>query len=178
MRDHPAAYQASKGSALAIDRDFYRRVAESGDARKLVEQFVIPIRTGRAWIVPSGHVFRIVSVEGPQVGDLNIWNRHNPRERLWASRTRQLQGAHVSTFDRLWSTLPYLRPLTTITADSLAGYGVDEYGGRVHDLLGTRCDPVREQDAHGRGVSFPLSLELDSGRSRPTGLPNSTCMTC
>ena len=106
MRDHPAAYQASKGAALAIDRDFYRRVAESGEARKLVEQFVIPIRTGRAWIVPSGHVFRIVAVEGPQVGDLNIWNRHNPRERLWASRTRQLQGAHVSTFDRLWSTLP------------------------------------------------------------------------
>ena len=29
----------------------------------------------------------------------------------------------------------------TITADTLAGYGVDEVGGRVHDLLGTRCDP-------------------------------------
>ena len=34
-----------------------------------------------------------------------------------------------------------LRPLVTITADTLAGYGVDEVGGRVHDLLGTRCDP-------------------------------------
>lgn len=29
----------------------------------------------------------------------------------------------------------------TITADTLADYGVDEFGGRVHDLLGTRCDP-------------------------------------
>ena len=29
----------------------------------------------------------------------------------------------------------------TITDDSLAGYGIDEVGGRVHDLLGTRCDP-------------------------------------
>ena len=34
-----------------------------------------------------------------------------------------------------------MRPLVTIIADSLSWYGVDENGGRVHDLLGTRCDP-------------------------------------
>lgn len=34
--------------------------------------------------------------------------------------------------------------MVTIIADSLGvkdGYGVDEWGGRCHDLLGTRCDP-------------------------------------
>ena len=139
MQNFPAAYQATAGSPLDPDRAFYGRVAAA--ARSLVETVEVPIRTGRAWTVPAGHVFRIVAPEGPQVGDLNIWNRDNPRERLWASRTRQLQAAHVSTFDRLWSTLPYLRPLVTITADSLADYGVDRYGGRIHDLLGTRCDP-------------------------------------
>lgn len=141
MPDFPAAYQASEGSALAVDKAFYQRIADRTEGRTLVESLTIPIRTGRSWTVPAGHVFRIVAVEGPQVGDLNIWNGQNPRERLWASRTRQLQRAHVSTHDRLWSTLPYLRPLATITADTLAGYGVDEFGGRVHDLLGTRCDP-------------------------------------
>ena len=141
MKDFPAAYQSSAGSALDVDKAFYRRIAEDTADRQLVESFVIPIRTGRAWKVPAGHVFRIVAVEGPQVGDLNLWNLDNPRERLWASRTRQLQAAHVTVFDRLWSTLPYLRPMATITSDSLAGYGVDEYGGRIHDLLGTRCDP-------------------------------------
>jgi uncharacterized protein YcgI (DUF1989 family) len=141
MPSYPAAYQATKGSALDPDRAFYRRIAESTGDRTLIERISVPIRTGRAWTVPAGHVFRIVAAEGPQVGDLNLWNRHNPRERLWASRTRQLQGAHVSAFDRLWSTLPFLRPMVTITADSLAGYGIDEHGGRVHDLLGTRCDP-------------------------------------
>lgn len=140
MKSFPAAYQASAGSPLAVDRAFYERVA-SAAGRELVESFTIPIRTGRAWEVPAGHVVRLLTVEGPQVGDLNIWNRHNPRERFWAARTRQLQAAHVTTFDRLWSTLPYLRPLATITADTLSGYGIDEYGGRVHDLLGTRCDP-------------------------------------
>ncbi len=160
MPDFPAAYQASKGSALEINTAFYRRIAESRDARRLVEQLVVPIRSGRAWQVPAGHVFRIVTIEGPQVGDLNIWNGHNPRERFWASRTRQLQRAHVSTFDRLWSTLPYLRPLATITADTLAGYGMDEYGGSVHDLLGTRCDPYVNRLLTGEDFHFHCHSNL------------------
>ncbi|TCO52601.1 urea carboxylase-associated family protein [Actinocrispum wychmicini] len=136
----PAAYQPRPGSVLDVDRAFYGRLA--GGGRDLVEEFVVPIRSGRAWPVPAGHLCRLViTPAGPQVGDLNIWNRHNPRERLWAARTRQLQSAHVSTYDRLWSNLPYLRPLVTITNDTLASYGVDADGGRVHDLLGSRCDP-------------------------------------
>ncbi|WP_263855667.1 DUF1989 domain-containing protein [Amycolatopsis eburnea] len=31
--------------------------------------------------------------------------------------------------------------MATITADTLEYYGEDGDGGRVHDLLGTRCDP-------------------------------------
>ncbi|WP_017602591.1 urea carboxylase-associated family protein [Nocardiopsis alkaliphila] len=141
MGSPEAAYRATAGGALDVDTAFYDRLAERTEKRSLTERFVIPIRSGRAWKVPAGHLFRIVAPEGPQVGDLNIWNLHNPRERMWASRTRQLQSAHVSRHDRLWSTLPYLRPLVTITADSLDWYGVDAEGGRVHDLLGTRCDP-------------------------------------
>jgi len=154
MPDFPAAYQASEGSALAVDKGFYQRIADRAGTRTLVESLTVPIRTGRSWTVPAGHVFRIVAVEGPQVGDLNIWNLQNPRERLWAARTRQLQAAHVTTFDRLWSTLPYLRPLATITADSLATYGVDAYGGRVHDLLGTRCDPYVNRMLTGEDFDF------------------------
>jgi uncharacterized protein YcgI (DUF1989 family) len=134
------AYQATKGGALDVDREFYRRLAHD-EGRRIVESFVIPIRSGRAWEVPAGYVCRIIVVEGPQVGDLNVWNRHNPRERMWAAKTRQLQRAHVSIYDRLWSNLPYLRPLLTVTNDTLAGYGTDDDGGRVHDLLGSRCDP-------------------------------------
>ncbi|MCU1544287.1 MAG: hypothetical protein JWM50_2152 [Microbacteriaceae bacterium] len=135
-----AAYQAQAESPLTVDRDLYGRFAET-DGRTLVDSFEIPIRSGRAWEVPAGHVVRLRTVGGPQVGDLNIWNRHDPRERFWAARTRQLHAAHVTEFDRLWSTLPFLRPLATIISDTLKNYGVDSEGGRVHDLLGTRCDP-------------------------------------
>lgn len=49
-----------------------------------------------------------------------------------------MHASHVSVGDRLWSVLPYMRPLVTVVADSLKDYGVDEVGGRCHDLLGTR----------------------------------------
>jgi uncharacterized protein YcgI (DUF1989 family) len=159
MPDAVPAYQAGKGSPLDVARAFYGRIAQERGARRLIEELVVPIRSGRAWHVPAGHVFRIVTIDGPQVGDLNIWNAHNPRERMWASRSRQLQAAHVSTFDRLWSNLPFLRPLVTITDDSLASYGVDQVGGRVHDLLGTRCDPYVNRLLMGGGFRFPLPLE-------------------
>jgi len=158
MKDHPPAYQATT-PALSVDKAFYQGIAEA-PGRTLVEQFTIPIRSGRAWTVPAGHVFRITTPQGTQVGDLNLWNRHNPRERLWASRTRQLQAAHVTTYDRLWSTLPYLRPIATITSDSLKDYGIDEFGGRIHDLLGTRCDPYVNRMLTGEDFDFHCHSNL------------------
>jgi uncharacterized protein YcgI (DUF1989 family) len=171
-------------AVLYGDKELYARigkVAEGGlDEKKLVEQFEIPIRSGKAWVVkkgmltplgeelrrafvggyisesqsndfichflpsniPShsltGQICILSTPYGPQVGDLNIFSLHNPRERFWASRTKQLHASHVSVGDRLWSNLPYMRPLVTIVADSLKDYGVDEVGGRCHDLLGTR----------------------------------------
>lgn len=159
MASTAAAYRAAEGGPLDVDRAFYDRAA-SADGRELLESFTVPIRSGRAWEVPAGHLCRLVTLEGPQVGDLNVWNRHDPRERLWASRTRQLQRAHVSTYDRLWSTLPFLRPLVTITRDTLAGYGTDAEGGRVHDLLGTRCDPYVNRMLTGEDFDFHCHSNL------------------
>ncbi|KAH9822792.1 C6 transcription factor [Teratosphaeria destructans] len=136
------AYLPTPGSILNINKTLYDFIAAA--SRKQIQSFTLPPRSGRAWQVPAGHIVRISTPEGPQVGDLNIWNALNPRERFWAARTRQLHASHVSVYDRLWSCLPYLRPLVTIVGDSLGGkdgYGVDDFGGRCHDLLGTRCDP-------------------------------------
>ncbi|KAF1347564.1 hypothetical protein BDV97DRAFT_383760 [Delphinella strobiligena] len=133
------AYHATPGSILHANRNFYDRIASG--SRKLEQTIYVPPRSAKAWKVPAGSIVRFSTPEGPQVGDLNIWNQANPRERFWAARTRQLQASHVSVYDRLWSCLPFLRPMATIVADSLKDYGVDQWGGRCHDLLGTRCDP-------------------------------------
>jgi uncharacterized protein YcgI (DUF1989 family) len=52
-----------------------------------------------------------------------------------------LHGTHVTTTEQLWSSFPYLRPMATVLADTLDWYGIDPYGGSVHDVIGTRCDP-------------------------------------
>ena len=127
-----------------IDKAFYQRVADDAP-RTLTHTHTIPPRSGYAWPVAAGSVFRLTTPEGPQVGDLNLWSRSNPRERFWAARTRQLQRSHVSTGDRLWSSLPQLRPMATIVRDTLEGVA------RCHDLLGTRCDP------YGTVLAEPLS---------------------
>lgn len=152
-----AAYQ---GAALQVDHTFYGPIGTEVDKRTLVNELTVPIRSGRAWEVPAGHVCRIYTVEGPQVGDLNLWNRHDPRERFWAGRTRQLQAAHLSTFDRLWSTLPFLRPMATIVGDTLSDYGVDAEGGRVHDTLGTRCDPYVSRMLNGVDFDYHCHSNL------------------
>ena len=123
-------YEAKPGSPLEVNRAFYTRLAEGTEGRGLVERFVVPRRTGRAWPVRAGQLCRIVAVEGPQVADLNVWSLDNPRERFWASRTRQLHQAHLSTFDRLWSCLPYLRPMLTITNDT-TNHGLDLGTGKL-----------------------------------------------
>jgi len=114
------------------------------EARKTLEsigEVIVPPREGRCFRVPAGHFFRIHSVEGPQVGDLNLWSADNLKERFFSGKTRALHATHVTTGDRLWSCLPYLRPMATVTHDTLDWYGVDADGGRIHDVIGTRCDP-------------------------------------
>lgn len=107
----------------------------------LVESVVVPPREARCFEVPAGHFFQIHSVEGSQVGDLNLWNSANLNERFYSGKTRALNGTHVGLGDQLFSSFPYLRPLATITHDSLDWYGFDEFGAGCHDVIGTRCDP-------------------------------------
>ena len=98
-------------------------------------------RDAACFEVPAGHFFRISSVEGPQVGDLNLWNRNDLSERFYSGKTRALHGTHVTAGERMWTSFPHLRPMATIIEDSLGWYGIDQYGGSVHDVIGTRCDP-------------------------------------
>ena len=121
-----------------FDEDFYKAAR---DNMALVDSIIIPPRDARTFEVPAGYFFRIVSTEGPQVGDLNLWNKNNINERFFSGKTRALYGTHVSTSDRLYSNLPFLRPIATITHDTLDWYGYDDDGGSVHDVIGTRCDP-------------------------------------
>ena len=106
-----------------------------------VGEVLVPPREGRCFEVPQGQFFRISCIEGPQVGDLNLWSRADPSERFYSGKTRALHGTHLGPGDRMWSGFPHLRPMATVTEDTLDWYGIDAFGGSVHDVIGTRCDP-------------------------------------
>jgi len=106
-----------------------------------ITETVIPPRDAKTFEVKMGQFFRIESIEGPQVGDLNLFQANNIDERFYSGKTRALYGTHLSTGDKILSSFPYLRSLATITWDTLDWYGYDKDGGSVHDVIGTRCDP-------------------------------------
>lgn len=125
----------------ALPRPRMDLLKQARKGARTVAQVLIPPREARCFEVPAGHFFRILSVEGPQVGDLNLWNRDDLSERFYSGKTRALHGTHLTTANRMWSSFPWLRPMATITRDSLDWYGIDPHGGSVHDVIGTRCDP-------------------------------------
>ena len=108
---------------------------------KSISETIIPPRDAKTFKVKKGQFFRIESIDGPQVGDLNIFQADNLEEKFYSGKTRALYGTHLSTGDKMLSNFPFLRSLATITWDTLDWYGYDKDGGSVHDVIGTRCDP-------------------------------------
>lgn len=124
------------------------------DARselKKLDEILVPARDAKCFSVPAGHFFRISSVDGPQVGDLNLFHAADLNEKFYSGKTRALHGTHITTGQRMWSSFPHLRPMATITHDTLGWYGMDAFGGSVHDVIGTRCDPYTHALLSGGG---------------------------
>ncbi len=132
---------------------------------------IVPARDAACFSVPAGHFFRITSVDGPQVGDLNLWNANDLSERFYSGKTRALHGTHLSTGDSMWSSFPQMRPMATITHDTLDWYGWDQDGGSVHDVIGTRCDPYTNQVLNGVDYHHCCHSNLTRALAARTGQP-------
>jgi uncharacterized protein YcgI (DUF1989 family) len=93
----------------------------------------IPPREGRGVRMPAGAAFRVVDLDGRQVGDLFAFNAHDVSEYASAEHTR----AYVS---RLFPKVgePFVtnrrRPILVLERDDSPG---------VHDMLCAACDPSR-----------------------------------
>lgn len=179
--DHAAPKDADRRKAIvpvicypvdslpAPDLAGYRAVR---DGWEMIDEVLVPARDAACFNVPAGCFFRIISVDGPQVGDLNLWNAHDLGERFFSGKTRALHGTHLSSGDRMWSNLPHLRPIATVTDDTLDWYGFDEFGGSVHDVIGTRCDPYTHNLlSHGGQYHYCCHSNLTRALSDHSGLP-------
>ena len=150
------------------DLSLYKRARLSAQQ---TDRVLVPARDARCFDVPAGHFFRITSVDGPQVGDLNLWNANDLSERFYSGKTRALHGAHLTTGERMWSSFPNLRPMATIVEDTLDWYGIDEFGGSVHDVIGTRCDPYTGNLLAGSQYHYCCHSNLTRALSDHLGIP-------
>lgn len=140
------------------------------EAKKVSETRIEP-RDAACFRANAGQFFRITSIEGSQVGDLNLWNAHDLGERFFSGKTRALHGTHVTTGNQLWTTLPHMRPMATIIEDTLDWYGFDAFGGSVHDVIGTRCDPYTGRLLTGGDYHYCCHSNLTRALVAETGLP-------
>ena len=136
-----------------------------------VSEITIPPREAACFHAAAGQFFRISSVDGPQVGDLNLWNAADLSERFYSGKTRALHGTHITSGQRMWSSLPHLRPMATIISDTLEWYGIDQFGGSVHDVIGTRCDPYTGNLLSGGQYHHCCHSNLTRALADETGMP-------
>ena len=104
-----------------------------------VEEFVIPKKSARAFELKRSRVLRIITIEGPQVADLNAFNLHNLKEHFSSGRTRSVGGIHVREGSSLYSIPGHENAMMTVIRDPVG----------VHNILGTRCSGVVYRKKYG-----------------------------
>ena len=137
-----------------IDQSNLKILHEARKGIKKINEVIVPPRDARTFEVKFGQFFRIESVEGPQVGDFNLFKLDNLNEKFYSGKSRALYGTHLSVGDKMMSSFPYLRSLATITWDTLDWYGYDKDGASVHDVIGTRCDPYTSKLLFGNDYHY------------------------
>jgi uncharacterized protein YcgI (DUF1989 family) len=97
------------------------------------DRTVVPANEGRALRVDAGRSFRVVDLDGGQVGDLFAFSLVDPSEHLSAEHTR---AQLFRLFPRIGETFVTnrRRPMLLFEADTSPGF---------HDMLFAACDATR-----------------------------------
>ena len=119
----------------ALDPDFYEGIRNATSTYNLVEKTVIPPNNGQGFEVKKGQVFRIIQETGPQVVDVALWNLQDPGEIFRPEHSFLIEGWFIRENTRLWSDVPYFRPMATCIEDTLE----EREGWRNHLVLGSHC---------------------------------------
>jgi hypothetical protein len=98
---------------------------------------IIPKCEGRAFQLRRGQVFRVIAVEGKQVGDMTLLSRHDLRETFSSHMTAALNGSLRKAL-RLYSRPPFANVMLTVTEDPVG----------VHWIHG-RCTRMWYRDRFG-----------------------------
>lgn len=111
------------------------------------EEFVIPARHGRAFVVKKGEVFRIFPMEDGQVGDCVFYNANDHREWFHVGQSWAINGilgtGTSKTFRHFYSKPPRENVMMTVLEDTYANHW-GNMGGRCSSRLYALRDSIPE----------------------------------
>ncbi|MFC1902625.1 DUF1989 domain-containing protein [Chloroflexota bacterium] len=95
-------------------------------SRRVIEEFVIPKCSSKAFVVKQGQVLRVIAHAGKQVADIRFLNAHDYREQFsswlsWALNMRQGIGG-MKRLKKLYSQLPWHRVMLTVIDDKVGNH--------------------------------------------------------
>src|SRR4030042_660021 len=91
--------------------------------RKLINEFIIPKCTGKAFTINKGQVLRVIAHEGKQVADIRFLNMNNFKEQFVARHSialNALQGlGKMNKIIKLYSKPPWENVMLTVIDDKV-----------------------------------------------------------
>ena len=115
---------------------------ETKKDRKLVDEFIIPKASGKAFLVDKGQTMNVIGHEGPQVVDIKFFNAHDYREQFAAYESCQWNSVATSSgvfgklhggfkkITKLFSRRPWCNVMATVIDDPVGDH-----------LFGPSCCP-------------------------------------
>lgn len=100
---------------------------------KVIDDFIVPAASGRAFVVKKGHILSIIQVEGPQMADVAILNANDYKEVFhagWSAALNMLTGeGNMKRLTKLYSKPPRDNVMMTVVDDPV-GVHLAWNGGR------------------------------------------------
>jgi uncharacterized protein YcgI (DUF1989 family) len=110
---------SEKHPKYVLDKTFYDRVRAAQDKFTPVGRLRVPPRSGVGFTLKKGHAVRFITPDGPQIGDVALWHVDNKKEFFSATLTWVVEGFVIRPDVRLWSNVPYFRPMATCLRDTV-----------------------------------------------------------
>lgn len=120
---------------------------EKNKNRKVVEEFVIPKCSSKAFVVKKGQVLRVIAHEGKQVADLRFLNLHDFREQFsgttseaWNSDAKlsgKQERGGIHRLEQLYSKWPFANVMLTVIDDKIGDHRMNcQCSPKKFEILG------------------------------------------
>lgn len=92
--------------------------------KKMVKELIIPKCEGRAFEVMRGQLFRVIEVEGKQVGDMTLLNLRDFREKFSSQVTVAANNMSFKKATKLYSGPPDFNLMLSVVDDKIGDHWV------------------------------------------------------